>query len=163
MPEPSELASDHTLQALYRRPGFLLRRAHQLSVGLFEERFRDVRLTPPQFGVLYVLSQCSVLDQTALARALGYDKVTTLRIVRGLQARELVTKQANPAHGRKVELRLTPAGSTLLHACREPAEGVAEQLLSALAPAEQETLIALLEKLAAVHEAKARAPMRPPF
>src|SRR5256885_12122509 len=33
---------------LYQRPGFLLRRAHQISVGIFEEQCRPLGLTPPQ-------------------------------------------------------------------------------------------------------------------
>jgi hypothetical protein len=47
MPEvdPCEL-----LQRLYLRPGFLLRRAHQLPVGIFEEEGREVGLTPSQSG-----------------------------------------------------------------------------------------------------------------
>jgi hypothetical protein len=45
------------LQRLYSRPGFLLRRAHQISAAVFEDECRAVGLTPAQFGVLTVLRQ----------------------------------------------------------------------------------------------------------
>ena len=152
----------HLLKGLYHRPGFLLRRMHQISVGLVGERFRAERLTPPQLGVLYVLGECGVLDQSALARALGYDRVTTLRIVRGLQARGLVDKQASPDHGRKVNLSLTPAGDALLTACLPTSEAISDELLEPLAPADRTQFLALLEQLCAAHAAEARVPVQAP-
>lgn len=67
------------------RPGFLLWHAHQLSVGLFEEGCKDVALTPWRYGVLPIVGQTGGCDQAAVAR--GFDRVTTLRVVRGLLAR----------------------------------------------------------------------------
>ncbi|MCB2037617.1 MAG: MarR family transcriptional regulator, partial [Ottowia sp.] len=49
-------ASESSLDMLYQRPGFLLRRAHQLSVALFDLHCGALNLTPPQYGVLTVLS-----------------------------------------------------------------------------------------------------------
>ena len=44
-----------SLSRLYARPGFLLRRAHQISAAVFEDECRELALTPAQFGVLTVL------------------------------------------------------------------------------------------------------------
>ena len=81
------ILSDQSLARLYARPGFLLRRAHQISAAVFEDECRNVGLTPAQFGVLTVLQASPGLDQSSLARALGFDKVTVLRVLRGLEAR----------------------------------------------------------------------------
>ena len=78
--------------ALYKRLGFLLRRAHQLSVGIFEEECRSLSLTPPQWGVLTIVQSVPGTDQTSLARALGFDKVTTMRLVRSLEERGLLQR-----------------------------------------------------------------------
>lgn len=156
------LPPPYPLQALYHRPGFLLRRMHQMAVGLFEERFREQRLTPPQFGVLYVLASCGVLDQSALARALGYDRVTTLRIVRGLASRGLLDKAASTGPGRKMLLRLTPAGVALVDACAPAADQISEQVLSPLSRPEQAQFMALLAKLCEGHAGQARVPVTPP-
>ena len=42
--------SSESLTRLYARPGFLLRRAHQISASVFEDECRSVGLTPAQFG-----------------------------------------------------------------------------------------------------------------
>ena len=66
--------------------------AHQISAAVFEDACRDLELTPAQFGVLTVLQAHPGLGQSSLARALGFDKVTVLRVLRGLQARGLVNR-----------------------------------------------------------------------
>jgi hypothetical protein len=53
LPAPSKMPA--SLARLYARPGFLLRRAHQISAAVFEDACRDLGLTPAQFGVLTVL------------------------------------------------------------------------------------------------------------
>ena len=82
----------NSLSRLYARPGFLLRRAHQISAAVFEDACKDLGLTPAQFGVLTVLQAHPGMGQSSLARALGFDKVTVLRVLRGLEARGLVAR-----------------------------------------------------------------------
>lgn len=102
---------------LYQRPGFLLRRAHQISVGIFEEYCRPLGLTPPQYGVLVLLNASPGSDQSSLARAMGFDKVTTLRLVRGLEERHLVHRALSQRDRRQHQLTLTEAGKALLQSC----------------------------------------------
>ena len=155
-------SADASLEQLYRRPGFLLRRAHQLSVGIFEAECRDAGLTPAQYGALSVLAGATGIDQSTLSRALGFDRVTTLHVVRGLERRGLLTRAASPAQGRRLELALTDAGRALLVAARTPARRAHERLLSPLDAAEQQTLARLLHKLCAGLEPDARNPVVPP-
>ena len=65
MPAPSvNGASDiNSVDALYKRPGFLLRRAHQISVSLFMEESAAFNVTATQYGVLVILQCCENLDQ----------------------------------------------------------------------------------------------------
>ena len=106
MPVPQKLPP--TLARLYARPGFLLRRAHQISAAVFEDACRPLALTPAQFGALTVLQAHPGLGQSSLARALGFDKVTVLRVLRGLEARGLVKRDPAAGHPRKVSVALTP-------------------------------------------------------
>jgi DNA-binding MarR family transcriptional regulator len=158
---PAATATD-LLQRLYLRPGFLLRRAHQLSVGLFEEGCREFGLTPPQYGVLTIVDHAGGCDQATVARALGFDRVTTLRIVRGLQARALVARAPSAADGRCLELTLTPEGRAMLAQARQRAERVSQQLLAPLDGPERAQLQGLLRKLCAGLEPQARTELRPP-
>ena len=102
-------APDNLLR-LYSRPGFLLRRAHQISAAVFEDECRLVGLTPAQFGVLMILRASPGLDQSSLSRSLGFDKVTVLRVLRGLEERRLVERSIAEGNRRKLSLRLTTAG-----------------------------------------------------
>jgi DNA-binding MarR family transcriptional regulator len=154
--DPGEL-----LQRLYLRPGFLLRRAHQLSVGIFEEECREVGLTPSQYGVLTVLDQAGASDQSTVARALGFDRVTTMRVVRGLEARGLLRRAAADIGGRR-QLTLTADGQQTLAAGRVQAEHISRRLLSPLQVDEQTQLLRLLRKLCAGLEDGARTRVVPP-
>ena len=157
-----EQAIDPTLEALYQRPGFLLRRAHQLSVGIFEAQCRDVGLTPPQYGVLLILAVSEGIDQSTLSRALGFDRVTTLRVVRGLETRRLLRRAQSASHRNRLQLALTDAGRWLIKQAKEPADRASERLLSPLTPDERTTLTGLLTKLCAGLEPVARTRVVPP-
>ena len=54
---------ESSLDELYRRPGFLLRRAHQISAALFLEEATGLALTTTQYGALVVLRARGSLDQ----------------------------------------------------------------------------------------------------
>jgi DNA-binding MarR family transcriptional regulator len=158
---PAAPATD-LLPLLYLRPGFLLRRAHQLSVGLFEEGCRELGLTPPQYGVLTIVAHAGGCDQATVARGLGFDSVTTLRIVRGLQARGLLARRPSAADARRLQLTLTAQGVATLARARQLAAGVSDRLMAPLARDERDQLQTLLRKLCAGLEPQARAKLLPP-
>ena len=158
MPPPKPPAA---LARLYARPGFLLRRAHQISAAVFEDECRALQLTPAQFGVLTVLSAHPGLGQSSLARALGFDKVTVLRVLRGLEARGLVSRLADGSR-RNVAVSLTEAGLGLLEQAGAPAEKAYRRLMGPLDRAQQQQLIGLLQLLTGELEGEARAAFVPP-
>lgn len=161
MTEPlSNVSKD--LSRLYARPGFLLRRAHQISAAVFEDECRSVGLTPAQFGVLTVLASSPGLDQSSLARALGFDKVTVLRVLRGLELRGLAQRSAAPKSKRNLAVVLSPAGTALLAEAQKPAERAYERLMAPLLPDQQAQLVLLLMELTEGLEDQARAVFVPP-
>ena len=157
MPAPS--ADD--LSILYTRPGFLLRRAHQMSAAVSEDESRGVGLTPAQFGVLTVLRASPGIDQSSLARALGFDKVTVLRVLRGLETRGLVQRSAAPESRRNLAVALLAAGEKLLRKAQKPAELAFHRLMSPLSAVQQLQLVALLQQLTGALEGDARAAFIP--
>ncbi len=144
---------------IYRRPGFLLRRAHQLSVGLFELYCREFNLTPLQYGILSVLSYAEDIDQVTLSKALGHDKVTTLHVVRGLEARGLLIREASASGRRRMTLRLTDEGRAVHKAATAGAARAHERVLSPLQANERALLLDLLDRVCDGLESEARAPM----
>jgi MarR family transcriptional regulator, lower aerobic nicotinate degradation pathway regulator len=155
-PIPNDLA------LLYTRPGFLLRRAHQISSAVFEDECRSVGLTPAQFGVLTVLHASPGLDQSSLARALGFDKVTVLRVLRGLETRGLVLRSRAPESRRNLAVVLSSAGEKLLQQAHTPAERAYQRLMAPLAPEQQAQLVSLLLQLTKGLAEEARAVLLPP-
>ena len=149
------------LSLLYTRPGFLLRRAHQISAAVFEDECRTLGLTPAQFGVLTVLHASPGLDQSSLARALGFDKVTVLRVLRGLEDRGLVKRSPAPDSRRNLAVQLTLEGEVLLNKAQKPAERAYERLMAPLSTEQQMQLVALLQQMTEGLEEHARAAFVP--
>src|SRR3954462_1474658 len=135
------------LARLYARPGFLLRRAHQISAAVFEDECRALALTPAQFGVLTVLKTNPGLGQSSLARALGFDKVTVLRVLRGLESRGFVQRGPAPDNKRNMCVSLTRDGEATLAKAQKPSERAYKRLLAPLDKHQQEQLIDLLQLL----------------
>ena len=150
------------LSRLYTRPGFLLRRAHQISAAVFEDACKGLGLTPAQYGVLTVLQAHPGLGQSNLARALGFDKVTVLRVLRGLQARGLVARAPAQDKRRSISVMLTSAGAALLQQAQKPAERAYRRLMAPLDKDQQEQLLGLLQLLTGELEEEARAAFVPP-
>lgn len=146
-----------SLARLYSRPGFLLRRAHQISAAVFEEECRALALTPAQFGVLTVVKAHPGLGQSSLARALGFDKVTVLRVLRGLETRGLVTRAAAVDNRRNVSVVLTTGGAAALEQAQKPAEKAYKRVLAPLDREQQAQLLELLQRLTGALEDDARA------
>ena len=158
---PATVKNPPQLARLYARPGFLLRRAHQISAAVFEDECRDLQLTAAQFGVLTVLEARPGMGQSTLARALGFDKVTVLRVLRGLEARGLVAREADSGR-RTVAVSLTTAGRSLLKRAQSPAEKAYRRLMGPLDKQQQGQLIELLQLLTGSLEGHARAAFVPP-
>ncbi|MBC5785885.1 MarR family transcriptional regulator [Ramlibacter sp. USB13] len=160
MPAPQK--TPVSLSRLYARPGFLLRRAHQISAAVFEDACKDLGLTPAQFGVLTVLQAHPGLGQSTLARALGFDKVTVLRVLRGLQARGFVARGPAEDNRRNVSVTLTREGERILQQAQKPAERAYRRLMAPLNREQQDQLLELLQLLTGGLEDEARAAFVPP-
>jgi DNA-binding MarR family transcriptional regulator len=132
---------------MYERPGFLLRRAHQISAAIFEGSCAELSLTQAQYGALTVLSLEPGIDQTRLAKALAFDKVTVLRVVRGLQERGLIAREVSASSRRHMAVRLTPAGIRLLKKAEVSVHEAYNRLMAPLDAPQREQFIALLQQL----------------
>ena len=151
-----------SLARLYARPGFLLRRAHQISAAVFEDACRELALTPAQFGVLTVLQAHPGMGQSSLARALGFDKVTVLRVLRGLEGRGFVARGPSEDNRRNVCVSLTAEGQRVLQQAQKPAEKAYKRLMAPLDREQQDQLLYLLQLLTGELEDEARAAFVPP-
>lgn len=148
-----------SVEHLQQRPGFLLRRAHQISVAIFEKECAAVELTPAQYGVLNVLGNSSGIDQSRLSRSLGLDRVTVLRVAKGLEARGLISREPCAEDARRLSLSLTQEGRALLEQAQPAVRKAFESLASPFSARELDALTRLLNKLCTGLAEEARAEM----
>ena len=155
------LSNPNALHLLYDRPGFLLRRAHQISISIFEQECQGIKLTPVQYGILTVLHTLPGIDQSHLARKLGLDKVTTLRVLRDLESRSLITRSEHPSDKRSYSLTLSSDGQILLKESQKHVNKAYMKPASGLTEPELTTLLQLLKKFNSSLDAHARTSFQP--
>jgi MarR family transcriptional regulator, lower aerobic nicotinate degradation pathway regulator len=139
------------LRGLKDRPGFLIRRAHQISQSLFIEECAGLNITATQFGVLWVLGQDVQLDQISIARLLGFDRSTTAMVVKLLEDRKLVLRSPDASDRRRYLLRLTKAGEDLRLRAEPLVDRVRTRLESVFTASEAKTFSRLLDKFTRSH------------
>lgn len=136
---------------LSERPGFLMRRLHQIHVSLFSELCAAFRVTPLQYSLLSLLQACDGADQTTLANAVALDRTTTTGALKRLQVRGLVERSPSPADRRSQQCRLTREGNALLCQMEGSVRQAHDVTMAPLSEAEQSTLIHLMKKITAAH------------
>ena len=147
---------DQTLRDLYRRPGFLLRHGHQISVAVFTEACAEFDITPGQYGALTIIRAQSGIDQRTLARRIGLDASTTGGIVNRLTERGLIDRRVAANDRRSRTLALTEAGARLLEAVGPAVKAAQKRLLAPLSASERDQFLELLSRLIGAH----RKPVR---
>jgi DNA-binding MarR family transcriptional regulator len=137
----------HSEMPLWGRPGYLLRRLHQIHYALFFEECAGYDITPVQYGLLTTLSLNPNLDQNSLARELGIDRTNVADVLNRLARRGLVERRRSPNDARMVLARLTRAGDRLTRKMYRPMQRAQKRLLSPLLPQERNTLMITLIRL----------------
>jgi DNA-binding MarR family transcriptional regulator len=149
------------LEELYRRPGFMIRRVHQIAVSLFIEETGKLGVTNRQYGILFVLKHRPGIDQISAANLLGLDRSTTGMVLRKLEEDGLVVRSIGTHDRRRHSLRLTRSGERLLSQLVEPARRAQARVLSAFTPREQTLFVQLLHKFTREFNESTRVPLDP--
>ncbi len=74
-----------SLDELYLRPGFMVRRAQQIATSIFEAAVGELNLSPTQFAALHILNAYPDIDQITLSGLLGIDRSTATIVLRSLE------------------------------------------------------------------------------
>lgn len=152
--------ADWRQKRLLDRPGFLIRRLHQIHVALFMEECAGANVTPVQYSVLTVLEQFGDRDQALIARDVGMDRTNIADVLARLEERGLVARRVSEADKRMRTVRLTEAGDALVREMDEAAARAHARTVEALPPDERERLIVDLIKLVDANNEVGRAPLK---
>jgi predicted transcriptional regulator len=86
---------------LWERPGFVVRRLHQIHSAMFVDACGAFGVTPLQYSLLSVLKKRPGLSQNSLGEQLGIDRSNAFDVVQRLNRAGLISLIGDPADKRK--------------------------------------------------------------
>jgi DNA-binding MarR family transcriptional regulator len=151
---------DEKWVSLSGRPGFLIRRLHQIHLALFAEECGRFGVTPVQFSLLSVAAARPGLDQSALALEVGVDRATTANVLARLETNGLLRRTRSATDSRVKLVQLTAAGRRMLARMDALARRAHERTLDGLPARDRARFVAFLARLVDAGNEYGRAPMR---
>jgi DNA-binding MarR family transcriptional regulator len=146
---------------LDQRPGFLIRRLHQIHVALFQKRCAAFEITPLQYSLLSALAKRGTADQTTLAADVALDRTTTTGALKRLQLRKFVERSVHHRDRRAQNCRLTRSGAALLRRMEGSARAAHFETLADLSKADQKQFIAMMQRIVAASSDQGEARAAP--
>jgi DNA-binding MarR family transcriptional regulator len=133
-----------------RRPGFLIRRLHQVYQAFFAEEVVGMDVTPLQYSLMSAVEQRPGMDLAQICEEIAIDRATLGHLVERLEAAGLLNRTVSRLDKRHKLLSLTPKGQTLLEELHEPAFRANARTLKALSAPERAAFMAMLGRLVEV-------------
>ena len=143
---------------LEQRPGFLIRRLHQIHVALFQKECADFDITPLQYSLLTALAARGTADQTTLAADVALDRTTTTGALKRLQLRNFVERSILDRDRRAQTCRLTRKGIALMRKMERSARIAHLKTVSDLSKADQKRFIAMMQRIVTARSKRQQAP-----
>ncbi|MCY4151185.1 MAG: MarR family transcriptional regulator [Aestuariivita sp.] len=144
---------------LWNRPGYLIRRLHQIHLGLFAEECKDDDVTPVQFGMLSVLASGVEMDQLSLSTSVGVDRASGADVIKRLERRGLLQRNHSEIDRRARVICITPKGSEFVEKVRPKMARAQARLVAPLTEEEFAELERILKKLVKANNDASRAPL----
>jgi len=141
---------------IWDRPGYLVRRLHQIHVAMFLGKVAEGKVTPIQYGLLSILVRRPNIDQLTIGEELGLDRANVADILKRLEAKKLVARVVDPENRRRKLCLATARGAELVRRHHADMQASQFQLLAPLASAEQEVFMGLLSRLVEGNNASGR-------
>lgn len=141
---PVEKVNTEYLESLL---GYNARRAALKAIELFLERMAVYDLRPVDFSVLSLITHNPGITSRQLCNSLNILPPNLVGMVNALEKRALIERKPHPRDGRAMGLHLTPAGQKLMREAERTAAELEAEVASRLTPAENKTLIRLLQKV----------------
>lgn len=148
------------LVSLRARPGFLVRRLHQIGVAIFTEEMADLGITSVQFGAMSIIGMQPGIDQSALGEELGTDPANTTDVINRLVNNAHVVRAVSPKDRRVRSLYLTERGHDIVIEANSRLKNVRTRLLSPLKVADREIFLDLMIELIEGNNSLGRAAWR---
>jgi DNA-binding MarR family transcriptional regulator len=156
----SRLRAAKRKSPLLGRPGFLIRRLHQLHCALFLEETRDFGITPVQYSLMTTLAERGEMDQNSLALEIGLERTSVAEVIPRLQDRGLLIRRRGVDDGRFKLVKLTRKGMALLRTMAPAVQRAHDRTVEHLGPAERDAFLLQLIRLVECNNHVAAVPLR---
>jgi DNA-binding MarR family transcriptional regulator len=132
---------------LSARPGYLVRRLHQIHSAIFLEECQGFAITPVQYGLISTLLAHPGADQVTLGGEVGIDRTNVADVLKRLSERGLVRRERSKTDGRSMVAFLTKEGERVAEEMYESMRRAQDRLLLPLRPEFRAAFLAMLTEL----------------
>ena len=146
--------------ALLGRPGFLIRRLHQIHCGLFLDETRDHNITPVQYSLMTALGTHGEMDQNTLAQEIGLERTSVAEVIPRLEARELLVRRQSTEDRRVKLVKLSRKGLYLLKKMDTSVQRAHDRTLEGIPADQRQAFLLQLIKLVEANNDQGSAPFR---
>ncbi len=127
--------------------GYNARRASLVIIDHFVRGMAEFDLRPVDFSVLSVIGHTPGVTSRQLCAVLSILPPNLVGLIKGLESRGLIERRPHPQDRRAQGLHATEAGMALMLRAEARASELERQAAQTLSEAEQNQLIALLQRL----------------
>lgn len=156
----AELEAYQKRTLLYTRPGFLIRRMHQIHSWLFTEETGAFNITPVQYSLLTSLREHGELDQNSLALDIGLERSSVAEVLPRLESRGLIERRQSQEDRRVKRVRLTRQGRTLIRRMQPAVKRAHDRTIEQLPEDVRDWFMLQMIRLVEANNSHAVAPLR---
>jgi len=156
----AELRAAQTKSLLFGRPGFLIRRLHQIHTWLFTEETQGFNITAVQYSLLTALAEHGQMDQNTLALEIGLERSSVAEVLPRLEERGLLERTPSPYDGRVKLVKLSRKARLLVKRMDAAVQRAHDRTIDALPAAEREMFMLQLIRLVEANNERSVVPLR---
>jgi DNA-binding MarR family transcriptional regulator len=146
--------------AVFIKPGHLIRRLQQIAVAIFMAETKKFDITPVQYSALLAVEMNSGIDQTTLVNMIALDRSTIGSVLSRLESKKWIKRVAGSDDRRTKRLTITPQGRKVLREIDASVASAQRLILAPLRPAERPVFMSMLKRLVRINNPLSRAPLR---
>ncbi|WP_236000211.1 MarR family winged helix-turn-helix transcriptional regulator [Bradyrhizobium uaiense] len=132
---------------LASRPGYLIRRLHQIHSAIFLEECQEFGITPVQYGLITTLLNNPGIDQVTLGGEVGIDRTNVADVLNRLSERGLVRRERSQTDRRSMVAFLTKDGEAVVDKMYDSMRRAQDRFLAPLRPEFRAAFLAMVTEL----------------
>lgn len=158
----AELQKAIERSSLFARPGFLIRRLHQIHTSLFLSETSEFNITPVQYSLMSALWAKGEMDQNSVAQEIGLERTSVAEVIPRLEARELLERRRSTQDRRVKLVKLSRKGQALLKKMADRVQRAHDRTVEALPEDERKLFLLQMIKLVEANNHLGNAPLKLP-